>query len=644
MTLFFCTVILIHVAHLSNAQTIVRLFMEKINCNFFKKISRATKWLWLILILCICILLLFVFFQGGGREGVNQTEKSEATRGLISLSQISGIQDVYSVASSLTPPSPTQGPSPQGGGEAEEVKAAIFPHHTLIAPQLAEYWQVLAKTNPSPSVIVIIGAAHDNQGLAMLQTTTVDYQTDFGVVKTSDEITSALISDGVAEDEPASFDNEHSIGTQILFAAKLFPETPVVPIIVKSTAGINEARAFISSLNKNLPAEALVIFSLDFSHGLTAAAAWENDAALQIMMAAGDYSQIDVLNEKFLDSPFTLDAWLLWLKEKNLDKELIWHSHSGEVTRAATEPGTSYLIFFATPHEEALTITAVGDIMLSRAVGAKLKTVSLDAAFSQAADVLLDSDLVFANLESVLSTSTVESSKEIRFKADPARIDVLNYFGLTHVSVTNNHIGDYGRAAWEESIDYLNVGGVIPIGGYGNNGVPVFVEADDKKIAFLAFDTTIWKIDAETIENVVGPLKDQADVVVVSFHWGNEYQHQPTNQQVAIAQATIDAGADLVLGHHPHVLETIEKYHNGLILYSLGNFIFDQFGFDENESLVAKIFWTEKTKKLELVPMRIDGYFPRPATEEEKNKTLDRLAEWSDPGLQEEIKSGEVKW
>jgi len=294
--------------------------------------------------------------------------------------------------------------------------------------------------------------------------------------------------------------------------------------------------------------------------------------------------------------------------------------------------------------EVPLNITVVGDVMLSRAVGSKLQRVSLDEAFYRAAEVLSGGDLLFGNLESVLGTSTMQSSKEIRFQADPARIDVLNYFGFTQVSVINNHIADYGRAAWDESQVNLNAGGVVPVGGYGNDGASVFAEAAGRRVVFLAFDTTIWKMDAETLTEKISPLKDQADIIIISFHWGNEYVHLPTVQQKELAHAAIDAGADVIIGHHPHVLEGIEKYNDGLIFYSMGNFIFDQFGEDENESLVAKISWQGSERKIELVPMRIKGYFPRPATEAERIVTLERLASWSDESLSEEIKNGMVKW
>ena len=98
------------------------------------------------------------------------------------------------------------------------------------------------------------------------------------------------------------------------------------------------------------------------------------------------------------------------------------------------------------------------------------------------------------------------------------------------------------------------------------------------------------------------------------------------------------------MGHHPHVLQGIEKYKDGLILYSLGNFVFDQFGEDENESIMARFSFEEKMRSLELIPMRIVRGFPRAATEEEKQFTLARMASWSEPDISEDLLDGKIHW
>ena len=577
-------------------------------------------------------LLVLLFFEIKNNQEVVFSLPAQDEPSLISISGIPDIRDVYAAAASL---SPIEG--------SEEVMSALFPHHTLIATELAEYWQKLAEQVAEPSVIVIIGPAHDNQGSALIQGASWDYQTDFGVVETDNKIINKLVESGVVFDEPSSFTNEHSIGTHLPFIAKIFPNVPVVPIIAKSPAVESEARLLVSALQENLPDDALVVFSMDCSHGLGSEKAFVNDTRTLSLIDEKNFSVIGILDETYIDSPFTLDAYLLWVEANDWQSDLTWHEHIGHLTGFVNEPGTSYLIFFAfEKKEEILKMTIVGDIMLSRAVGSKLYSVPVEQAFVGVYDEFLDSDLVFGNLESILSTSTIESSKEIRFKADPARVDVLKFLNFTHLSVVNNHIGDYGRAAWDESVECLKAADLAPVGGYWNDGEIVYSEAAGKRIAFLAFDTTTHKITPEQIVEQISTA--DANLVIVSFHWGTEYQHLPSSEQIVLAHATIDAGADIVVGHHPHVLEGIEKYNDGLILYSLGNFVFDQFGEDENESLVVHLEWSEEEKSFELVPVRIEGHFPRTANDKETTETLERLAGWSNASLRAEILNGKIIW
>ncbi|MBI4599032.1 AmmeMemoRadiSam system protein B [Candidatus Uhrbacteria bacterium] len=540
--------------------------------------------------------------------------------------------------------------------ESASVSAAVLPHHTLLGKQLAEQWSSIAAST-RPSVIVLIGPAHQNQGRALVQTTRGVWKTSVGSVSTADAAVLALVSSGVVSEEPDSFENEHSVGAHVPYLAKLFPGVPIIPIIAKSPAEEFSARKLVTALEDILPSDALVVSSIDFSHGLRAAQADAKDAETLSLVSQRDYAQIDGLSSEYLDSPFALDAYLLWMDMQGAQDRLVWQEHSGRILQDPTLPGTSYLVFFARLlSEEPLTLTAVGDLMLARSVATWLAQTTVEDAFGPARDTLAGSDFVFGNLESVLSTSSIDIPKEIRFKADPARVDALTYAGFTHLSVANNHIGDYGEAAWQESSEHLRAAGIEPVGGYRNDGPIVIAEANGRSVAFLAFESLIRPVVPEEVSRQVQAAATQADLVIASFHWGVEYQHLPHASQITLAHAAIDAGADLVIGHHPHVLQGIETYKDGLILYSLGNFVFDQFGEDENETVVAKIRWEGlarrqneatadgKKRTVELIPMRIERGFPRPTIGTERAYTLNSLASWSASDLADALKSGMVAW
>ena len=575
------------------------------------------------------------------------------------ITDIDGIKDVLNAISSRTTPNPSLN---EGGetqmskpGESSAISAAVLPHHTIVGPQLLDLWTNLA-ARTTPSVIVIVGPNHENWGASQVQTTHGDWPTPFGTVSSSDAIVDALIDTGAVTNEPASFVNEHAIGTHVPYVAKLFPGVPIVPVIAKSTADAAEARSFALALERSIPSDALVVYSVDFAHYLPDDLTADKDAETIALVDRRDYNAIQGLGSDHLDSPFALMAYLMANDRAGNSSTLVWHSSSHVVQGTPDAPGTSYLVYVSTRlpppdpslqkegrRTESMTLSVVGDLMLGRAVATTLAKTTVEDAFSSAKSVLDGSDLVFGNLESVLTFSTRDTGKSIHFKGDPARVDVLRFLGFTDLSVANNHVDDYGKTGWEESVQILKDSGFRPVGDYNDRPEPSVATPGDKNVVFLAYHDLYNPLDETQIASDIAAAATLGDIVAVSFHWGVEYVHYPTARQKELARLSIDAGADIVIGSHPHVLQGIEKYGDGLILYSLGNFIFDQIGSDENESLVVKFRWNDDgSRTFELVPVRIVGTFPRVATDAEAVTTIARIASWSsEPGF---VRAGEVGW
>ncbi len=583
----------------------------------------------------------------------------QASRPIFSIDKIDGIRNVISTLATDNNPLPTTHDSQP---TLTSLAAAVLPHHTIASAKLLELWSDIAACS-EPSVIVIVSPNHENAGEGTVQTTHGVWTTPFGAVETDDALVDALVAGGTATDERKSFVNEHGIGTHVSYVAKLFPGVPIVPVIAKSPADMDDALALVRALQKILPDDALVIASVDFCHYLPADATAKMDAETMAYVADRRYDQLERLHSDHLDSPFALIAYLLWSDAHDNESNLVWHDSSHTLMNDPNAPGTSYLVYFSstplppTTHNplptthtptSPITLTAAGDVMLGRYVATVFSRTTMDAAFADAQSVFAGSDIGFVNLESVLTSSDRDTGKEIHFKADPARTDVLQYLGLTHVSVANNHVDDYGRAGWEESVEILKTADVVPVGDYADDQEPTFSTVGDTTFAFLAYADVYRALSLDRLASDVAAAKERADVVIVSFHWGVEYSHGQTARQVELAHAAIDDGADLVIGSHPHVLGGIETYHDGLILYSLGNFVFDQDGVDQNESAVAKLaFPTAEngTRSLELIPMRIRGTFPRVATENERLATLARIATWSNNALPEDFATtGRLEW
>jgi poly-gamma-glutamate synthesis protein (capsule biosynthesis protein) len=315
------------------------------------------------------------------------------------------------------------------------------------------------------------------------------------------------------------------------------------------------------------------------------------------------------------------------------------------------------------PEAEA-TLLAAGDVMLGRSIGDGIREHGPAWPFERVADVLRAADVAFVNLESPLTDGGQPADKDFIFRGPPEAAGGLAGAGVDIVSLANNHVFDYGFTGLQDTWAALNAAGVAHAGS-GENIVtaqrPVVIERNGLKLAFLAFVSTppdsgsgfdvsataasvdrpgvAW-LTPETVAEDVAAAKAQADLVVVSLHTGAEYQEPPTELQTEAAHAAIDAGAALVLGSHPHVLQGIETYKGGLIVYSLGNLVFDfdfvDYSYPGLPSALSALLRVELGKtgvvKCELAPVLIgeaDGR-PRLVSGAEAAPVLERMRRLSD--------------
>lgn len=262
-------------------------------------------------------------------------------------------------------------------------------------------------------------------------------------------------------------------------------------------------------------------------------------------------------------------------------------------TRVVQQNSTSTFVPTPTTDTRPVMLLFAGDIMLSRSVGDGMNTKhDWLWPFSRIASVTASADLAFANLETTISTKGTKNGCTYCFRADPKAVAGLVSAGFDVLSVANNHIWDFGLQAFTDTLGYLAVNDISAVGG-GRNAVearaPVVRTVRDTRVAYLAYTdmlpvsagalagragANIW--DAERMKQDVAQARTMADVVVVSFHTGTEYETVHNASQERIYHSIIDAGADLVVGTHPHVVQDIEQYKGKWIAYSLGNFVFDQ--------------------------------------------------------------------
>ena len=285
----------------------------------------------------------------------------------------------------------------------------------------------------------------------------------------------------------------------------------------------------------------------------------------------------------------------------------------------------------------------VGDIMLSRGVDVAMRTKGYLYPFKNIAEITNLAEVTFGNLESPLSSRGKRGDRIYSFRGDPESVKGLVYAGFKVLNLANNHSYDYGKKAFEQTLEVLNENNIKAIGA-GKNiteaRMPAIFDLGDLKIAFLGYDLSpgafpagqdhpgVAKARHAWIIKDLEKAKEKADFVVVSFHWGIEYQDFPTEYQKSLAQMAIDCGADIVVGHHPHTFQGIELYKGKLIAYSLGNFVFDQKDLKNNQSILLKVtFNREKLQRIEIIPIELVTFPRSPKVAEGKmaQEILDRL-------------------
>ncbi len=289
---------------------------------------------------------------------------------------------------------------------------------------------------------------------------------------------------------------------------------------------------------------------------------------------------------------------------------------------------------------KTVTLNAIGDICLGDSlislgfgIRSTIAAKGPEHLFRHAAPILQDADFLFGNLECVLSDEGWDESnpKSQYLRGTPAAIEALTPLGFDVLNVANNHTLQYGPEAWQETLAQVREAGIETLGTSTSasgsdspyHSPPVILSRNGLRIGILGYSyeheqyfegPPLYAVgDREHILADLNRLRTEVDFTVISLHWGLEYMSYPSGDMVDLAHGLIDAGCDAILGHHPHVLQGTERYGQGVIAYSLGNFIFDKMWWDPClDTAIAKLKFTtgpERRVDLEMIPLRINSEF-----------------------------------
>ena len=468
--------------------------------------------------------------------------------------------------------------------------------------------------------MVVLGPDHVDAGRGNISVSRADFVMPFGTLRLNLAMIEQLESSGFIVQDEAPFDREHSIDSQLLLISKLFPDAQIVPLIFRSSITNKEARAFGKILAGVVDEDTFIVSSVDFSHYLSERQARPIDYLSANVLGAIDSQSTDLIKA---DSEQSLVALMSFLETKganhHVDLQVFntrdFNSNNDYTTGYVTGFwGIKYGVSSQLNNNEPTTLLFVGDIMLSRLIGdIMVKKNDWRYPFLEMADFLKSADITFGNVEGPISSRGTKVGSIYSFRSDPRAIEGLLYAGFDVLSIANNHIWDYGADAVRDTLTLLKDAGIGIIGGgidYQEAHKPLIKEVKGMKVAFLGYTDLISSslglktakpaiafLDIDRAISDVKEARKVTDLVVISLHWGNEYETTQNPNQEKIAKSLIDAGANLIIGHHPHVIQPVEEYGGGYIAYSLGNFVFDQsFSPDTKTGLLLKV--TLKNKKI----------------------------------------------
>lgn len=296
----------------------------------------------------------------------------------------------------------------------------------------------------------------------------------------------------------------------------------------------------------------------------------------------------------------------------------------------------------------SLTVSVVGDCTLGTdenfdydtSLNAYYENYGADYFFSNVKSIFSADDLTIANFEGTLTDSEAREDKQFAFKAPAEFADILTAGSIEAVNTANNHSHDYGEQSFSDTMAALDSRGIVHF-GYDETAVMEIKGIKVGLVGIYELNDHLGR-EEQLKQNIAKVKEDGAQIVIVIFHWGNEKEEIPDSNQTTLGRLAIDEGADLVCGHHPHVLQGIEEYKGKNIVYSLGNFCFggNSYPSDMDSMIFQQTFTVDQNGLKEdnvtnIIPCSIssdydyNNYQPTPAEGEEADRILQKIKERS---------------
>lgn len=547
----------------------------------------------------------------------------------------------------------------ESSGKTEySISSGVVPHH-LLAEEMIETFFEYVFLKESPESIVLLSPDHFNSGTLCQEALFLTLEPGsrkFNGLEIDNNLLTSLNKKTDFCFSNASLEIEHGITGLLPFIKKHSLNTKILPVLIPFNISKDQISLLIEDINSLSSSETIVIASVDFSHYLPKSAAEFHDAkSIRVLL--------NFEKDNFKD--LEVDCWqclygirmLAELRQKEKPK-IIGYANSldfinNKLGDKEERETTSYFslafeegkIIPVFEKQKVKTVLFVGDIMLDRGVEHLMNKNSTFYPFEKINQLLKGVDIAVGNLEGpIIQNPPQFSPTSLRFAFHPEVLKGLSLAGFNLLSLANNHTFDTGEVGFKETKNHLSEANIDFV------GYPIGCDKDilfeKEEIIFLALNKTLTlNCSDEQILEVIDRVRiaNPEKFLIVLLHWGEEYQLKSSLAQQKLGRKIIDIGADLIIGHHPHVVQEIEEYRGRLIFYSLGNFIFDQYFSKETQQGLAIGLEIYPQKVIyRIFPLKSRLSQPFLMEREEEKEFINELARKSSPSLFKEIEKGMI--
>lgn len=512
----------------------------------------------------------------------------------------------------------------------EKISAVIVPHFDVFASQRQALLQDIGQT-PKPKTIMLVSVNHFNTGNENILTTDRNWTTDRGTVEADNDLIAQLTKSKIAGNDENAFTNEHGIKNILDDIKSSFPESKILPIIIKDSTSQQEMEQLAQWLIANT-SKTLLISSVDFSHYCPPAIARIHDSFSIQALSSMDTSTIWRAET---DSPQTLYLTNIIAKSAQDNFHLYYNNNVSDITNSDTETTSVVMGYYSDKPttdniKPATSFVIAGDMMFDRDVWNLYSQKGLATIFNNFGNrPFRGTNLSLANLEGPISSIHITGIRDeslMTFNFSPLVPSVLKYININAVSLANNHSNNAGNAG------FLNTQKILSDSEIDSFGLPSGLSDDSIRhingpvpLSIIGIDA-LSSFDETALETMIITEKNTGGFVLIFPHWGSEYETTHNAIQENLAKKWITAGADMIVGSHPHVIQDFQIIDGKPVVYSLGNFVFDQFFSSETQRgliLAGTVDYDKVT--LSFLPIQEEKAQPEFLTGADKDAIINRL-------------------